>query len=335
MQKKALITGITGQDGSYLAELLLGKGYQVYGMHRRTSTPNLQNIAHILNRLNLVSGEMTDGHSLTELVKEIKPDELYNLAAQSHVKISESQPTFTWETNAFGVVRLLEAIKKYSPQTKLYQASTSEMFGNSCAPQNEQTPFDPKSPYAEAKKWAHEQVKNYRTQGLFAVSGILFNHESPRRGLNFVTRKITSNLAKIAAGKIKKFELGNFDAKRDWGFAGDYVCAMHLMLQKQRPDDYVIATGETHTVRDFILAAAQTIGMRVKFEGTGVNEKVIWIPYEHCIISVDPKYFRQNEVNYLLGDASKAKKELGWTPATKFYDLVEMMVNFEIKSQKE
>ena len=327
--KKALITGVTGQDGSYLSELLLEKGYEVYGMHRKTSTPNFTNITHILDKIKLVCGELTDGRSLTELVKELQPDEVYNLAAQSHVQLSESQPTLTWETNAFGVVRLLEAIKKYSPATKFYQASSSEMFGNSQPPQNEQTAFQPQSLYGESKAWAHKQLKKYRENGIFAVGGILFNHESPRRGLNFVTRKITSNLAKIAFGKAKKFELGNLDAMRDWGYAGDYVAAMHLMLQQEKPDDYVIATGELYTVKDFVQAAAEQMGMHITFEGEGLHKKVMW--ESDCIISVDQQYFRAQEVNYYLcGDARKAQSELGWQPKVDFKELVRMMVHADV-----
>lgn len=324
MQKKALITGVTGQDGSHLADLLLSKGYEVYGMHRRTSTPNFQNITRIKDKIKLVCGELTDGHSLMEVVKETQPDEIYNLGAQSHVKISESQPMFTRETNAYGVSRLLDAITKYAPDAKLYQASTSEMFGSSPPKQNEHTHFNPQSPYAEAKLWAHEEVGRYRRKGIvFGVSGILFNHEGPRRGENFVTRKITRNLARIKLGLLEKFELGNLDAKRDWGYAGDYVQAMYLMLQQDIPSDYVVATGDAHTVREFVQATADVLDMKIEFTGTGVDEKVMCAG--KTILTIDPQYFRRNEVNYLCGDSSKARKELGWAPTTNFEQLVQMM----------
>lgn len=322
-QKKALITGITGQDGSHLAELLLQKNYEVYGMHRRTSTPNFQNIQHIQDKINLVCGELTDGSSIHDIIKEIQPDEVYNLGAQSHVKESEKQPIFTFNTNALGVVWLIEAIKKHIPATKFYQASTSEMFGNSPPKQNENTLFDPRSPYAEAKLWAHKQVVQYRNEGIFAVGGILFNHEGPRRGEAFVSRKITTNLAQIKLGLKDNFELGNLDAKRDWGYAGDYVKAMQLMLQQQNPSDYVISTGEAHTVREFIKTTAETLDMKITFEGKDLNEAAYW--NDKKIITINPKYFRIQEVNYLCGDSSKAKKELNWTPEITFTKLAQMM----------
>ncbi|MBI4140520.1 GDP-mannose 4,6-dehydratase, partial [Candidatus Woesearchaeota archaeon] len=302
--KKALVTGVTGQDGSYLAEFLLEKGYKVFGMHRRSSVPNFTNIEHLRNKITLICGDVTDGHSLTEVIKEAMPDEVYNLAAQSDVKVSEFQPNFTWEANAAGPVRLLDALRKNCPTARFYQASTSEMFGTAQPPQNEATPFCPASPYGEAKRWAHEQLKSFRAQGIFAVGGILFNHESPRRGFNFVTRKITSSLVKIKLGLMGEFELGNLDAKRDWGFAGDYVEAMYLMLQQDKPDDFVISTGETHTVREFISAAAEAIGMSVEFTGEGVHEKAVWNNKE--IMSINPALFRRREVEFLCGDARKA-----------------------------
>ncbi|MBI4141995.1 GDP-mannose 4,6-dehydratase [Candidatus Woesearchaeota archaeon] len=326
---KALVTGITGQDGSYLAELLPEKDYKVLGMHRRTSVPNFTNIEHLKNKITLVCGDLNDGHSLNEAVKEFQPDEVYNLAAQSDVKISEFQPNFTWETNAAGPVRLLEAIRKHAPKAKFYQASTSEMFGTALPPQNELTPFCPASPYGEAKRWAHEQLKSFRAQGIFAVGGILFNHESPRRGFNFVTRKITSNLAKIKLGFLDRFELGNLDAKRDWGFAGDYVEAMYLMLQQEKPEDYVVATGETHTVREFIETAGVALGMPITFKGIGADEKVLFNGRE--IITINPALFRRKEVEFLQGNASKAKEHLGWEPKTKFHELVELMAKSDLK----
>lgn len=327
--RTALITGITGQDGSYLAEFLLERGYTVFGMHRRTSVPNFQNIEHIKNKIHLVYGEMTDVHSLNDVVKEVHPDEVYNLAAQSDVKISESQPSFTWETNAFGVARLINAITKFAPSAKLYQAGTSEMFGSSPPPQNENTAFVPQSPYGEAKLWAWEQMKIARVNGLFAVTGLLFNHESPRRGLNFVTRKITHALSSVKLGLLDRFELGNLEAKRDWGFAGDYVRAMHSMLQQENPCDYVISTGESHTVKEFVQAAADALKMKISFDGEGVEEKVFWDARQ--IISVDNKLFRNQEVNYLCGDSSKARSELGWHPTTTFKQLVEIMVTADMK----
>ena len=327
--KKALVTGVTGQDGSYLAEFLLEKGYKVFGMHRRTSVPNFTNIEHLRNKITLVCGDVTDGHSLNEVIKEAMPDEVYNLAAQSDVKVSEFQPNFTWEANAAGPVRLLDALRKNCPTARFYQASTSEMFGTAQPPQNEATPFCPASPYGEAKRWAHEQLKSFRAQGIFAVGGILFNHESPRRGFNFVTREITSGLVKIKLGLMDNFELGNLDAKRDWGFAGDYVEAMYLMLQQDKPEDFVISTGETHTVREFVSAAAEAIGMSVEFNGSGVHEKALWNNKE--IMSINPALFRRKEVEFLCGDARKAKQYLGWEPKTKFRQLAELMAKSDLK----
>lgn len=315
--KKALITGVTGQDGSYLAELLLEKGYEVYGMTRRTSTPNHGRIEKIVGKIKLVSGDLLDEHSLTAAVKNVQPDEVYNLAAQSFVKTSWEQPMFTGESTALGVTRMLEAVRFACPSAKFYQASSSEMFGKvQEVPQTENTPFYPRSPYGVAKVYGHWITVNYReSYDMFAVSGILFNHESPRRGLEFVTRKIVSEVAKIKAGKVDKIYLGNPDSKRDWGYAKDYVEAMWLMLQQNEPDDYVIATGETHSVREFTELAFQFAKI------PAWESKVVWN---------DPRYTRPAEVDHLIGDPSKAKKKLGWEPKTKFSELVKIMIEAEL-----
>lgn len=320
--KKALITGITGQDGSYLAELLLEKGYEVYGLTRRTSTPNYGRITHLVDKIHLVSGDILDQHSLTQAVKEVTPDEVYNLAAQSFVKTSWEQPMFTGESTALGVTRMLEAVRFACPSAKFYQASSSEMFGKvKEVPQNEDTPFYPRSPYGVAKVYGHWITVNYReSYNLFAVSGILFNHESPRRGLEFVTRKITSTVAKIKYGKADKLHLGNPDSKRDWGYAKDYVEAMWLMLQQEKPEDFVIATGETHSVREFV---------EIAFAAAGLTD------WENKVVFNDRQYTRPAEVDQLIGDASKAKKILGWEPKTKFSDLVHLMVEADLKLEKE
>ncbi|MFH2019647.1 MAG: GDP-mannose 4,6-dehydratase [bacterium] len=320
--KKALITGITGQDGSYLAELLLEKGYEVYGLTRRTSTPNYGRITHLVDKIHLVSGDILDQHSLTQAVKEVQPDEVYNLAAQSFVKTSWEQPMFTGESTALGVTRMLEAVRFACPSAKFYQASSSEMFGKvKEIPQNEDTPFYPRSPYGVAKVYGHWITVNYReSYNLFAVSGILFNHESPRRGLEFVTRKISSTVAKIKYGKADKLHLGNPDSKRDWGFAKDYVEAMWLMLQQEKPEDFVISTGETHSVREFV---------EIAFDVAGIKD------WEDKVVFADPRFTRPAEVDQLIGDASKAKKILGWEPKTKFADLVRLMVESDLKLEKE
>ena len=307
---KALITGITGQDGSYLAELLLEKGYDVYGIIRRSSDFNTSRIDAIFDRLNLVYGDLTDGSGLSSILHQIEPDEVYNLGAQSHVMVSFDQPVYTVNTDALGTLRLLEAIRSLKKRPKLYQASSSEMFGNSPPPQNEETPFNPRSPYACAKVYSYYQTVNYReAYGLFACNGILFNHESPRRGGTFVTKKICDAVKRIKAGKQEKLVLGNLDAKRDWGFAGDYVKAMWLMLQQDEPDDYVIATGITHSVRAFLDAAFGLVGLD-------------WEKY----VEISPKYFRPAEVDCLRGDASKAKEKLGWQPETSLFELVRKMI---------
>lgn len=321
--KKAFITGITGQDGSYLAELLLDKGYKVYGLTRRTSTQNFARIDHLIHNpnLELVSGDLSDQHSLTYALKDIQPDEVYNLAAQSFVQTSWYQPVLTGEYTALGVTRVLEAVRLACPNAKFYQASSSEMFGKvQEVPQKESTPFYPRSPYGVAKVYGHWITVNYRESfDMFAVSGILFNHESPRRGLEFVTRKIANAVARIALGKQEFVELGNLDAKRDWGYAKDYVEAMWLMLQQDKPDDYVIATGETHSVREFL-------ELSCKF--AGINDwKSVW---KH-----NPKYDRPAEVDLLIGDPSKAKKELGWSPTVDFEELVKIMVEAELEKEKQ
>ena len=321
-RKRALITGITGQDGSYLTEFLLRKGYEVCGLVRRSSSFNTGRIDHIYQdpheqdvRLRLVYGDLNDASSLNRIVKMVKPDEIYNLGSQSHVKVSFEIPEYTAESVAIGATRLLEAIRDSGITTKYYQASSSEMFGNRPPPQNEQTPFEPRSPYAAAKVYAYWMAVNYReAYGIFACNGILFNHESPRRGETFVTRKITMALARIRYGVQKKLYLGNLDAKRDWGFAGDYVEAMWLMLQQPKPDDFVICTGETHSVKEFLSEAFGYAGMD-------------WKKY----VEIDKKYFRPTEVDLLLGDCSKAKRKLKWKPKVGFKQLVRVMVDEDMK----
>lgn len=316
-KKKALITGITGQDGSYLAEFLLGKGYIIYGLERRTSSNNRENVKHIEKKINFLSGDLLDQHSLIRAIQEAKPDEIYNLASQSFVKESWSQPTYTGEVTGLGVTNILEAIRTVNPKIKFYQASSSEMFGKIKAiPQNESTPFYPRSPYGVAKLYGHWITVNYReSYGIFACSGILFNHESPRRGLEFVTRKITHTAAKIKLNKESSLKLGNIQAKRDWGFAGDYVEAMWLMLQQKQPDDYVIATGETHSVKEFVKEAFSYLGLD-------------WRKY---VSYNEVKYLRPADVELLVGDTAKARKKLGWRPKTNFKTLVRMMVDADLK----
>jgi len=319
MSKKALITGITGQDGSYLSEFLLDKGYEVYGMVRRASLDRFDRIDHIKDRIHLVQGDLTDQSSLDEAVKEIKPEEIYNLAAQSFVPTSWNQPTLTGEVTGMGTTRILEAVRKIKPDARFYQASSSEMFGKVReVPQTELTPFHPRSPYGVAKVYGHFITVNYReSYNIFACSGILFNHESPRRGLEFVTRKITHGVARIKMGLANELRLGNLDAKRDWGFAGDYVEAMWLMLQQSEPDDYVVATGETHSVREFV---------EIAFGAAGLD----WKKY----VVLDPKFLRPAEVELLVGDPAKAKKKLGWEPKVSFRELIKMMVDADIKGLK-
>lgn len=325
-KKKALITGITGQDGSYLAEFLLKKNYEIHGIVRRSSVFNTQRIDHLESyrrsknpRLFLHYGDLADSGSLEAVLSKVKPDEIYNLASQSHVKISFEIPEYTANVTGLGVLRMLEATRRHCPKAKFYQASTSEMFGDvKETPQNENTPFNAQSPYGIAKVFAHETVCRYRdAYGLFACCGILFNHESPRRGENFVTRKITKSIARIKAGLQDKIYLGNLDARRDWGYASEFVEAMWLMLQQKKPDDFVIATGETHTVKEFVEAAFNYAGIK------------------NCkkYVEIDPRYYRPNEVNILQGDFSKAKKILGWKPRVAFKELVEIMMKEELKNE--
>jgi GDPmannose 4,6-dehydratase len=316
MRKRALITGITGQDGSYLAELLLEEGYEVIGMVRRSSTLNFERIAHIQDRVSLVAGDLLDEISLIGILREHRPAEVYNLAAQSFVQTSWTQPVLTGETTALGVTRVLDAIRIVDPEIRFYQASSSEMFGKvQEVPQNETTPFYPRSPYGVAKVYGHWITVNYReSYGLHASSGMLFNHESPRRGLEFVTRKVSHGVARIAAGMDDKLFLGNLDAQRDWGFAGDYVRAMWLMLQRDEPDDFVVSTGETHSVRELCEIAFARVGLD-------------W--HEHVV--VDDKFLRPAEVDLLVGDATKAKTELKWEKTVTFADLVAMMVDADVE----
>jgi GDPmannose 4,6-dehydratase len=315
-EKRALITGITGQDGSYLAELLLDKGYEVYGMVRRSSTENFERIDHLTDRIKLVQADLLDPTSLVESLEEARPTEVYNLGAQSFVPTSWKQPVLTAEFTAVGVTRLLEAIRRVDPGIRFYQASSSEMFGKVReVPQSEQTPFYPRSPYGVAKVYGHFITVNYReSYGLFAVSGILFNHESPRRGLEFVTRKTSDGVARIKLGLADELRLGNLDAERDWGFAGDYVEAMWLMLQQDEPEDFVIATGEPHSVRDFA---------EIAFEHAGLSMD------DHVV--VDPQFLRPAEVDHLVGDAGKARAKLGWEPRVSFRELVELMVDADLE----
>lgn len=326
--KKAFITGITGQDGSYLAELLLHKGYKVYGLLRRNSSEDYGNVSHLTKEIEFIYGDMTDASSLSNALKISTPDEIYNLAAQSFVKISWSQPVFTTEVNAVGVLNLLESIKNICPEARLYQASTSEMFGLvNEAPQTENTPFYPRSPYGISKLYAHWTAKNYRESfGLFCAMGILFNHESERRKIEFVTRKITSSAARISNGLQDKLYLGNLDAKRDWGFAGDYVKAMHLILQQDKADEFVIASGEQHSVREFASVAFRKAGMPITWTGEGVNEKGIDTVTGKTVIEVSPEFFRPADVFTLLGDPSKAEKQLGWKRETGFEELIDRML---------
>ena len=312
MTRRALITGITGQDGSYLAEFLLDKGYEVHGMVRRASTESFERIGHLTDRLTLHLGDLLDQLSIIELVRSVRPHEVYNLAAQSFVPASWSQPLLTGEFTALGVTRVLEAIRLVDPSIRFYQASSSEMFGSVREePQTETTPFYPRSPYGVSKVYGHWITVNYReSYGLFAVSGILFNHESPRRGREFVTRKVTEAAARIAAGKLDRLRLGNLDAQRDWGFAGDYVRAMWLMLQPEQPQDYVIATGVKHSVRELVERAFARVGLD---------------PWRY--VELDPNLVRPAEVNHLCGDARKARHELGWAPTVDFAQLVDMMVD--------
>lgn len=341
MKNVALITGITGQDGSYLAEFLLEKGYEVHGLIRRHSISNTQRIDHIINsddynvNFFLHYADTTDSSNLMRLVAEIQPTEVYNLAAQSHVGISFEVPEYTAEATGNSTLKLLEAIRVNGGNCRFYQASTSELFGGlpETAPQSEKTPFYPKSPYGVAKLYSYWITVNYReAYNMFTCNGILFNHESPRRGENFVTRKITLAVSSIVSGKQEKLSLGNMNAKRDWGFAGDYVKGMWLMLQQEQPGDYVLATNETHTVREFVEAAFETLGMRIRWEGTGVNEKGYDADTGKLLVDVNPEFYRPSEVEFLWGDSSKAEKELGWKRDVDFKSLVKMMMNEDMKS---
>jgi len=344
--KKALITGITGQDGSFLTEFLLKKGYEVHGIIRRSSTINTWRINHLYDNPKILDkkmflhyGDITDGASLIRLIQEIQPDEIYNLAAQSHVGVSFKLPEFTANIDALGTLRLLEAIRilKLEKKTKLYQASTSELYGKVLeTPQKETTPFYPRSPYGVAKLYGYWIIKNYReAYDIFACNGILFNHESERRGHNFVTRKIVTALCKIKLGMQDVLELGNMDAKRDWGYAKDYVEAMWLMLQEDKPDDFVIATGETHSVREFVELTGKKLGYDILWKGKGLDEVGIDKETGKTLVKVNPRYFRPTEVELLLGDPSKAKKVLKWKPKTKLTELVEIMVDSDMKRLKE
>ena len=346
MKKTALITGITGQDGSYLAELLLEKGYEVYGLFRRGSTNTAQRIAHLLEeraeqdkRLHLVYGDMTDSMNLVRLMLEIKPDEVYNLAAQSHVAVSFEEPEYTANADGIGVLRILEAVRiaSLAGTTRIYQASTSELYGKvEEIPQKETTPFHPRSPYAVAKLYGYWITKHYReAYGMYAVNGILFNHESERRGETFVTRKITLAVANILAGNQEKLCLGNLNAKRDWGYAKDYVEFMWMMLQHDTPEDFVIATGETRTVREFVEAACAHAGVTLRWEGEGVEEKGIDVKTGRILVEVSPEFFRPAEVDLLLGDPTKARETLGWNPRkTSFDELVKLMVEHDMELVK-
>lgn len=331
--KVALITGITGQDGSYLAELLLEKGYEVHGIIRRSSSINTDRIDHIFSKIKLHYGDLTDSTNMVRVIQLVQPDEIYNLGAQSHVKVSFEMPEYTGMVDGLGTLRVLEAVRLLGLEnkTKIYQASTSEMFGKvKEIPQRETTPFHPRSPYGCAKVYGYWITKNYReAYGMYACSGILFNHESPRRGETFVTRKIVRGLKSISEGKQNVLVLGNLDAKRDWGHAKDYVRAMWLMLQQDQPDDYVIATNEQYSVRQFVESAAPYFGMNITWQGSGDNEVGIDLTSGKTVIEVNPKYYRPSEVDTLLGDATKAENELGWKPEISFDQLVEDMCNNE------
>ena len=347
--KRALITGITGQDGSYLAEFLVSKGYEVHGLIRRASTFNTGRIDHIFidkhdptARLFLYHGDLSDSGQLANLIYNIQPDEIYHLGAQSHVRVSFDIPEYTGDITALGTTRLLEAIRRSGIKTKFYQASSSEMFGAAPPPQNERTHFKPCSPYAAAKLYAYWMTVNYREgYKIFACNGILFNHESPRRGETFVTRKITRAIANMLKGNQKKLYLGNLNAKRDWGFAPEYIETMWLMLQQDRPDDYVVGTGESHSVREFVEKAFKYAGIEIKWKGKGVNEKGIIkslsstltsaLRIGDTIVEIDPKYFRPTDVDFLQADITKAKQKLGWKPRTTFDELIKIMVDYDLK----
>lgn len=343
--KRALITGVTGQDGAYLSEFLLGKGYEVHGIKRRSSSFNTQRVDHLYQdpheehvRFRLHHGDLTDSTNLIRIIQEVQPDEIYNLGAQSHVQVSFELPEYTADTDALGALRLLEAIRILGMEKtcRYYQASTSELYGKvQEIPQTETTPFYPRSPYAVAKLFAYWTVVNYReAYGLHASNGILFNHESPLRGETFVTRKITRAVSRIKYGLEDKLFLGNLDAKRDWGFAGDYVELMWLMLQQDEPDDYVMATGVTTSVREFVVAAFRHAGYELRFEGSGVDEKGIDAETGRVLVEVDPRYFRPTEVDLLIGDASKAAEKLGWKPKMQLPELTALMVDADLEEAR-
>lgn len=345
--KTALITGITGQDGSYLTEFLLSKGYEVHGLIRRASTFNTRRLDHLYadphipgTKLLLHYGDLSDAGQLTNLVYNIQPNEIYHLGAQSHVRVSFDMPEYTGDITAIGTTRILDAVRRSGIKTKFYQASSSEMFGSTPPPQNEKSPFHPRSPYATAKVYSYWMTVNYREgYNMFACNGILFNHESPRRGETFVTRKITMAIANIIAGRQKKLYLGNLEARRDWGFAPEYVECQWLMLQQDEPDDYVIGTGESHSVREFVNQAFNYVGIEIDWQGGGIKEKGI-VRYStsynnlksgDVLVEIDPRYFRPSEVDYLLADSSKAKKKLGWEPKVTFEELVKIMVDADME----
>ncbi|EMO01445.1 GDP-mannose 4,6-dehydratase [Leptospira interrogans] len=334
--KKALITGITGQDGSYLTEFLLQKGYQVHGIVRRSSMFNRARIEHLRGNSNLILhyGDLTDSSNLNRILEKVSPDEIYNLAAQSHVGVSFEVPEYTAEADAVGTLRILDAIKQIGVKSRFYQASTSELYGKVQAiPQTETTPFYPRSPYAVAKLYAYWAVVNYREAfGIHASNGILFNHESPRRGEGFVTRKITLGVANLLAKKGGPIQLGNMDAKRDWGYAPDYVEMMWMMLQQPEADDYVVATNETHTVREFVERSFGFVGIQVRWEGNGDSEKGFDAKSGQLLVEVNPKFYRPTEVDILIGDPAKAKKKLGWEPKVKFEELVKIMTKADCES---
>lgn len=340
--KTALITGVTGQDGSYLAELLLEKGYRVHGLRRRSSIPKIDRVEHMYadphvdeKGLNLHYGDITDSSSLTRILSEVQPDEVYNLAAQSQVRVSFETPEYTANVDALGPLRLLEAIRTVGlgDSVRVYQASTSELFGKAQeSPQDEDTPFHPRSPYGAAKLYAYWVTVNYReAYSMFISNGILFNHESPRRDPTFLTRKVTSSIAKMLAGEMDRLYLGNLNAERDWGYAPEYVESMWLMLQQDEPDDYVVATGESHSVRDFVEECFRLLGVEIDWEGTGVDERGVAAGTGRTLVEVDPWYFRPTEVDHLVGDYSKARERLGWEPRTNFSQLVEIMLEADVQ----
>ncbi|MGC1177242.1 MAG: GDP-mannose 4,6-dehydratase [Candidatus Saccharimonadales bacterium] len=344
MKKVALITGITGQDGSYLAELLVEKGYEVHGLVRRASSFNRERIEHLVKdphdkdlKLILHYGDLADSSNLSRMIEAIAPDEIYNLGAQSHVRISFDIPEYTGDVTGLGTLRMLDAIRESGVKTKFYQASSSEMFGLvQQVPQTEETPFYPRSPYGAAKVYSYWITRNYReSYNIFACNGILFNHESPRRGENFVTRKITRGLARIKLGLDDTLYLGNIEAKRDWGYAKDYVEGMWLMLQQDQPDDYVLATGETHTVREFVEISARELGFDLQWRGTDLEEEGVDAKTGNVIVRIDPHYFRPTEVDLLIGDYSKAQSKMGWKPKVTFEELTKLMVTADLKEEKQ